>query len=132
MAAGTKGTIKKDIRKKFIDAIREHRSITKACEAVGKGRTTVYRWRNDDSEFQEEWDEAVETNVDDLEAGAMKRAIEGWLEPVYFKGKPVGVVRKFSNALTIFMLKKNRKKMYDDIGLEHMDQQETIADETFL
>ena len=132
MAAGTKGTVKKDIRKKFIDAIREHRSITKACEAVGKGRTTVYRWRKDNQEFQEEWDEAVETNVDDLEAGAMRRAIEGWLEPVYYKGEPKGVIRKFSNALTIFMLKKQRPKIYEDVIFDRTDYGEMVKDETFL
>lgn len=93
---------------------------------------TAYRWRDEDPEFKAAWDEAVEQNIDDLEACAYRRAIEGWLEPVYFQGKAVGAVRKFSNALTIFMLKKLRPKIYADTLGERMENFEAIKDETFL
>jgi len=122
-------TIKKEIRDRFIAALRKHRSITKACESIGKSRTIAYQWREKFPDFRQAWDEAVETNIDDLEAGAMRRAIEGTLEPIYYKGKPVGVVRKYETALTIFMLKKNRTRKYDDRhdeGTEEFDKDETF------
>lgn len=100
-------------RTAFLEALRREKSVTKACEAAGLSRKTAYAYRDRDETFAEEWDECLETVRDDLEAGAMKRAVEGWLEPVYYKGNAVGTVRKFSAALTIFMLKCHRPDRYN-------------------
>lgn len=98
--------------KRFLEAFRKERSLTNACLAIQCDRSTPYKWKTRYPEFAEKWREAYEQNIDDLEAGALRRAIEGWDEPVFHDGEQCGVKRKFSTALTIFMLKANRKDKY--------------------
>lgn len=97
----------------FLRALRQEKNVTKACEAAGVSRTGAYKRRHENEAFAEAWDECLEVIRDDLEAGAMRRAVEGWLEPIYYKGQVVGTVRRFSAALTIFMLKCHRPDRYN-------------------
>lgn len=108
-------------RDRFIEALREERSVTYACNKIMIGRTAAYAWRNEDESFKAAWDEAIEQNVDDLEASMMKKAIEGWDEPVWWQGEQCGEVRKFSTPLSIFMLKANRPEKY------HLEKKEAAV-----
>jgi hypothetical protein len=47
---------------------------------------------------------ALEDAIDLLEAEARRRGVEGWDEPVYWKGKKVGVIRKFSDTMLALVL----------------------------
>ena len=107
----------------FIKKLIETRSVTKACQSVGINRSTAYDRREKDSDFKERWDEAVQICIDDLEASAMRRAIEGNAKPLLYKGQPVMVegadgklqpliVREYETGLTIFMLKAMRPKKF--------------------
>jgi hypothetical protein len=44
---------------------------------------------------------------------AVKRAVEGWLEPVFFKGRQCGWVRKYDHSLLMFLIRK-RDPSYRD------------------
>lgn len=100
-------------KERFLRALKAEKSVTKACEAASISRATAYEFRDLDENFARLWDESLEVMRDNLEAGAMRRADDGWLEPVYYKGQVVGTVRKFSAALTIFMLKCHRPDRYN-------------------
>lgn len=97
----------------FLRALRKHRSVSRACEAVGKGRRTVYDFRDECPIFREAWDEALQINPDDLEASAFDRASNGWLEPVFHQGIAKGIRRRYSDRLTIFMLRCHRPEVYN-------------------
>ncbi len=94
MANRTTRTPKK--RAAFLKALESGESVTKACNAAGIGRRTVYDWRGDDEKFAAEWDDAVETGTDVLEDEAVKRAKDG------------------SDTLLIFMLKARRPDKFKD------------------
>jgi len=64
--------------------------------------------------FAAAWDEALEIATGSLELEARRRAQKGVLEPVYYKGKKVGAVRKYSDTLLIFLLKAHRPDKYRD------------------
>jgi hypothetical protein len=107
----------------FLVKLRETRSVSKACQSVHISRTRAYAYRDSNSEFRERWDEIIQTCIDDLEASALKRAIEGNPKPLLHKGQPIMVratdgtmqpliVRDYETALTIFMLKALRPKTY--------------------
>lgn len=107
----------------FIQAFGETGSVMHACKAVkiggrSLGRRTVYRRRSDSPAFRERWSELEQVTIDNLEDSALKRAVEGWLEPVYYKGEVKGARRMYSDALTIFMLKKRRPETYADAPSE--------------
>jgi len=85
-----------------------------AAEAVALSRSRAYELRDEDPEFAAAWDAAVDEAADRLEQEAWRRAVDGWEEPVFGSlgggvgSGEVGRVRKFSNALLIFLLKGNR------------------------
>lgn len=98
----------------FLDLYKKRYSVSSACRLAGVSRTTVYRMKRTNEEFAKQMEEAHEIVVDKLENSAMRRAIEGHNVPVFFQGEKCGSKRVYDNALTIFMLKKNRPGKYDD------------------
>ena len=69
---------KRDTRKKrFIDALTTQGTVYHAAEAAGVSRWTAYRWRQEDLEFADQWDEAIENAVDAVENVIYQRALSG-------------------------------------------------------
>lgn len=111
MANRTKRTAKKG--EKFLEQLRETGgNVSRACKAEGIGRTMAYAWRAADADFARAWDEAVEAGLDDLEQEARRRAYDGTLKPVFYKGGECGHIREYSDTLLIFMLKGGRPEKY--------------------
>ena len=98
----------------FLAAFREIGTIRHGCEAADLHPTTVLRWRQDDPAFAREFQVAYEASIDLLEKEAIRRAFDGWDEPVFQNGKQVGMVRKFSDTLLIFLMKGARPTKYRD------------------
>lgn len=110
-AKGTKGTALKKTR--ILATIRATGgNVSKACEAAGISRRTVYNWREEDLVFAAAWDEAVEFGTDELEEEARRRAFAGVDEPVFYQGEECGAVRKYSDTLLIFLLKGRKPDKY--------------------
>lgn len=83
---------------KLLNKLSNGYSISAACAAENIGRRTYYEWRDADSEFAADADEAIEIGIDKLEDEANRRA----------KG-PDG-----SDTLLIFLLKSKRRQVYGD------------------
>lgn len=96
----------------FCAVLAETCNVGKACKAVGMGRTTAYDWRDSDPEFAEAWDIAMKRGVIALEDEAHRRAFEGVEEPVFYRGDECGTVRKYSDTLSIFLLKAHNPDKY--------------------
>jgi hypothetical protein len=61
--------------------------------------------------------------VDALEEEALRRGVEGVLEPVWYNGEIVGHRRKYSDNLLMFMLKGRRPETFrDNASVEHSGQ----------
>ena len=106
-------------REKFLEALSITANVREAAEAAGISRRTAYDHRDADEEFRKEWDEVINDAVDRLEREAWRRAAEGWEEPVYYQGQPVGTVTKYSDRMLELLLKANRDKYSDKQKLEH-------------
>lgn len=74
---------------KFVEAFAACGVIQPALDAADIGRTTYKRWRTDDEDFAEACQDAYETAVDRAEVELRRRGVEGFEEPVLFKGSPV-------------------------------------------
>lgn len=111
MANRTKLTRKK--RDEFIQKLSATGgNVSAAARQVGMSRGYVYELKGLDAEFAQAWDEAVEAGIDDLEQEARRRAYEGTDEPVFYQGVEVGTVRRYSDTLTIVLLKAHRPEKY--------------------
>lgn len=99
--------------KPWLEVFTKTRGVVQSCDALKLHRTTPHRAKKVDPVFARAWAEAEVTVTEQLELSALGRAIEGWLEPVFFQGVQVGEIRRFSNSLTIFLLKCRKPSVYN-------------------
>lgn len=72
--------------------------IASACEAVGIGRSTYYRWRDEDPEFRARVEEIGETQVDFVESKLMQLINANDTTAIIFYLKTKGKSRGYSQA----------------------------------
>lgn len=87
-----------DWREEFLLALREDGNVTAACDRANVGRTTAYKYRNEDDAFRVQWDESYRAFWDDLESHAHTRARSDDKNP----------------ALLIFLMKAHPSGIYRD------------------
>lgn len=117
----------------FLAELRRTGIIGKACDAAEVDRTTAYRHRDQDEDFATAWREALEYATDTVEAEARRRAVEGVEEPVFGRvardeDGQIGTVRKYSDTLTLALLKAHRPELYRDRKDLHHSGAVTITD----
>ena len=102
----------------FLAAYRESGSITKAAEAAKISRRLHYYWSKESPLYKEAFLEAEIETGDIYEDEAKRRGVEGTLEPVFYKGKPCGAIRRHSDFLLAMILRRfkpeYREKRPDD------------------
>lgn len=96
----------------FLKQLSKVPNVGMACKVAGIDRGTAYNLRSRDNEFRKQWEKAINQAVDILEKEMWRRAVIGTKEPVYFKGKECGKIKKYSDTLAIFMAKAYRPKKY--------------------
>lgn len=64
-------------KKTFLTALTTHGTVYHAAQAAGVSRQTAYRWRHEDLEFADQWDQAHENAVDAVESTIYQQAVGG-------------------------------------------------------
>ena len=64
-------------KKRFLAALTAQGTVYHAAQAAEISRWTAYRWREDDPEFSDLWDEAIENAVDAVENTVYHKALSG-------------------------------------------------------
>ena len=64
-------------KKKFIETLEAQGTVLHAAKAAGVSRWTAYRWRQEDLNFAEQWDGALENAVDVVENSLYQKAVSG-------------------------------------------------------
>jgi len=109
---GTGLTPKKKAR--FLSELADCPNVTAIGDKLRVSRTTLYREREADPEFAEQWDKARAIGLEAAEDEAWRRAIEGVDEPVFYQGSTCGAIKRYSDTLLIFMLKGGKPEKYRD------------------
>lgn len=55
-------------KRMFLDVLSKVATVTVACKAVGMNVASVYRWRQEDEQFAEDWDNALTYAFEALES----------------------------------------------------------------
>lgn len=97
-----------DVRQKFLEALELTGNVSVSAFRAGVSREAAYHLRDRDEEFREEFDRAREAAGDVLEAEAFRRAVRGTEKPVYYQGRPCGVVVEYSDSLLKTLLTASR------------------------
>jgi hypothetical protein len=94
-------------KRAFLTALAELGTRVAAADAAGVHRTVLYTrtWAEDEA-FQRALKVADRLAADRLEAEAYRRAVHGVERPAgWYRGKPGGMVREYSDNLLMFKLK---------------------------
>lgn len=102
-----------------IDQLVKGHTFVGAARAAGVPVRTVQSWRDRDPEFHERSNKAYDEGTDVFRTETRRRGVEGWYEPVYYQGQRVGRVKKFSDTLLMFELKKRDPSYRDHVDLKH-------------
>ena len=81
-------------------------SLVAAAEQTGIPRYKHYDLWLKDPDYKAAYEYARTAAKETLEAEAVRRAALGFEEPVFYQGKRVDTVRKYSDNLLMFLLKK--------------------------
>ena len=73
----------------FLKSYAKHGVIGPAADNAGVARSNIAAWKNNDEEFAKACENAFQEAVDLAELELRKRGVEGFDEPVLYKGEPV-------------------------------------------
>lgn len=97
----------------FLAQLREGATVRVAATAAGYIRQSVYDYRADDEAFAKAWEEAKAEGDDAIRDEIKRRGVDGWDEPVFYQGKEVSTVRKYSDRM-LELLAKSRMPEFRD------------------
>ena len=98
----------------FIKHLKQTANVTASAVTAGCSVRAIYYIRERDEEFAEEWEEAVGEATDMLESEARRRAVDGFEEPVFYKGVQVGAYLKYSDRMLELLLKAHLPEKYSN------------------
>jgi hypothetical protein len=110
--SGRVETVKK--KEAFLRNFPKYGRLGKTADAMGVKPHTVHGWLRQDNGFKEAYEDLRPVVAEMLLDEAVKRAKDGWKEPVYQGGKLVGTVRKKSDRLMSQLLKGFNQEMFGD------------------
>lgn len=87
-------------------------NVSKAAKAAGISRANAYIHRESDADFKQAWDDIIQQVADAMEEELYRRSVKGYQEPVFYRGKMVAKIRKFSDRLLEVGLKAKRPELY--------------------
>jgi hypothetical protein len=89
----------------FLKAYAETLNVVRAAEGAKVGTSSHYRWFRKSPKYAAAFEKLKKAAGIYLETEAITRALEGWLETVYYQGSPCGEVRRFDSGLMQFLLR---------------------------
>lgn len=106
-------------QKKFLTEYAKHCSIRMTVEKTKITAASHYYWMEHSSNYKAAYSSVKDMVADTLEDAAFERAVHGVDEPVFYKDEKIADVKKFSDTLTIFLLKGNKPEKYNKDRHEH-------------
>lgn len=99
-------------QKKFLDAFIDEGTVLHACRVSKIHPATHRKWIATDEKYAKKFAEAQELVADTLEHESIRRARDGFLEPIYQRGEKVGHIRRYSDSLMGKLLDGNRPSKF--------------------
>lgn len=79
--------------------------VQKSCNLAGIDTRVHYAWLKEDPVYAEAYAMAKARAIDVIDQEIIRRGVKGWKEPMFYQGKVVGYVRKYSDNLLMFRAK---------------------------
>ena len=107
----------------FLSYFERTAHIGQSAEAAHVTRWAHYEWMKTDPEYVKQFQSASSIATLVLEDEVIRRAVHGVEEPVYYEGKVVGGIRKFSDVLLMFKLKQLKPEYRENFSHRLVDDQ---------
>lgn len=109
---------------KFLAAYRITAMLGQAAEIAGISPSTHFAWKRNDPIYSRTFDMAHEETTALLKDAMIERSVHGIEEPTgWYKGKPGGTVRRYSDTLLMFAIKQRDPSFNDkrqlDVNVHH-------------
>lgn len=98
----------------FIEAIATGSEDKEACEFAGVTLQAIRARQRSDIEFAKAYKAARAARIEVYRSEARRRAVDGWAEPVFYRGEQVGRVRKHSDRMLEVLLKAEDPDTFGD------------------
>lgn len=115
--------------KRFIEAIRTGSEPPEAAEFAGVKLGHMRSLRRTDANMAAMWTQAEDESGDHLVQEARRRAIDGWEEPIVYRGEVIGHKRVYSDRLLELLLKARVPAFADTKKLEISGQVSLTAED---
>lgn len=116
-ATNTRRALSLRKQSKFLDLLAQTGKVADSARAVGFTSTAfLNKLRRDDEDFADAWADAISAAGDVLEQEAVRRAHDGIVEEIYYKGEVVGHRLLYSDQLLMFLLRGIRPEKYNQGG----------------
>lgn len=102
-----------EFKSTYVSMIAELPNHTVVCKLLSITPATVTIARKNDPKFDQDVRDAMDQGYDLIEEEARRRAVDGTLEPVFYRGEEIGEVRRYSDQLLITLLKGYRPKRFN-------------------
>lgn len=104
----------------FLDTFAATGQVGKAAKHAGITTGRIMLERRNNLQFEAQYQLAYDMANVVIEDEAVRRAVHGWNEPVFYRGNKVATVRKYSDQMLALLLKGRMRKVYgDQLGLTH-------------
>ena len=103
---------------RFLDELARHGNVRVAAARCGVSRSGAYLARARDAAFAEAWRGALVLGRDCAVEEMAVRAIEGWEEPVFYRGRQVALRRRHDTRLLLAHIARLDKACADGAGGE--------------
>lgn len=104
---------------RFIMYLKQHGNVSDALRQSKVSRAYVYTKREADAEFADAFAEARACGRECLVDEAHRRAYRGVEREIYFQGEVVGVERKYSDTLLMFLIKQQDPSYREHYQIDH-------------
>jgi hypothetical protein len=95
-----------------LDLLSQGHTLARVRKVLGINRVTIFRWRQNDPSFSKAHSEAMEAGTDVIEQEAQRRAVDGYVRPVFQRGELVGFERVYSDILAALLLRGRRPEVF--------------------
>lgn len=105
-------------QRKFLANYSIHGTITKAAQMTRIRRENHQVWKQDEL-YRQRFEAARARFRDQLKNAAIKRGVEGYAEPVFYKGRMVGVKQRYSDQLLLAVLQAMVPEFQKRMEVQH-------------
>ena len=109
-----KGRFDTEMREQYLELIREGLTNKDAAAACGCGTRYFKRRRDEDPQFEADYQDARRDGDDVIRAEIHRRGVDGVKQAVYHDGKVVGHKRVYSDNLLIHLSKARMPEEFGD------------------